>query len=125
VEVPGEDRLCFILPYQGRILLGTTEVRQSLAEAIECTPSEQSYLLHVYNHYIRPHATEDDIAGSFAGLRPLIRSNANPSRATREYAIETHRRVITVFGGKWTTSRALGENVASAADVILRGRSAH
>jgi glycerol-3-phosphate dehydrogenase len=44
--------------------------------------------------------TEHDIAGSFAGLRPLIRSNSNPSRATREYAIETQGRVITVFGGE-------------------------
>jgi glycerol-3-phosphate dehydrogenase len=125
VEVPGEDRLCFILPYQGRTLLGTTEVRQSLEEPIECTLAEQSYLLRVYNHYIRPRATEHDISGSFAGLRPLIRSNTNPSRATREYAIETHGRVITVFGGKWTTSRALGENVASAAEMILRGKSSH
>jgi glycerol-3-phosphate dehydrogenase len=125
VEVPDEDRLCFILPYQGRTLLGTTEVRQRLEEPIECTPAERSYLLRVYNHYIRPQATERDIAGSFAGLRPLIRSNADPSRATREYAIETQGRVISVFGGKWTTSRALGENVASAADVILRGKSAH
>jgi glycerol-3-phosphate dehydrogenase len=125
VEVPDEDRLCFILPYQGRTLLGTTEVRQGLEEPIECTPAERSYLLRVYNHYIRPLATERDIVGSFAGLRPLIRSNADPSRATREYAIETQGRVITVFGGKWTTSRALGENVASAADLILRGKSAH
>jgi glycerol-3-phosphate dehydrogenase len=54
VEVPDEDRLCFILPYQGRTLLGTTEVRQSLDEPIECTPAEQSYLLRVYNQYIRP-----------------------------------------------------------------------
>jgi glycerol-3-phosphate dehydrogenase len=30
-----------------------------------------------------------------------------------------------VFGGKWTTSRALGENVALAADLILGGKSAH
>src|SRR5207237_2848631 len=29
VEAPDDERLCFILPYQGRTLLGTTEVRQT------------------------------------------------------------------------------------------------
>ncbi|HWC19072.1 MAG TPA: glycerol-3-phosphate dehydrogenase/oxidase [Terriglobales bacterium] len=120
VEVPGEERFCFVLPYQGQTLLGTTEVRQTLDDPIACSVAEQSYLLGVYNHYIRPSATDIDVVRRFAGLRPLLRSNANQSRATREYAIEVQGRVVSVFGGKWTTSRALGEKVASTVEAMLR-----
>jgi glycerol-3-phosphate dehydrogenase len=120
VESPQEERFCFILPYKGRTLLGTTEVRQRLEEAIECTPQEQSYLLNIYNRYIRVPARENEIAGKFAGVRPLIRSSANQSRATREYAIEVHGHLLTIFGGKWTTAHALGEKVASKAESLAR-----
>ena len=118
VESPHEERFCFILPYKEKTLLGTTEVRQTLNDPIECTPEEQAYLLNIYNHYIRVQAAENEISGKFAGLRPLIRSSANQSRATREYAIEVHGRLLTIFGGKWTTAHALGEKVASKAESL-------
>ena len=120
VESPQEERFCFILPYRGKTLLGTTEVRQTLADPIECTPPEQAYLLSIYNRYIHPQAGENDISDKFAGVRPLIRSSANQSRATREYAIEVHGRLLTIFGGKWTTAHALGEKVASRAESLVR-----
>jgi len=120
VEVPDEERFCFILPYQGKTLVGTTEVRQSLSDPIACSPAERSYLLAVHNRYIRESANEQQILQTFAGLRPLILSSANQSRATREYAIEIRGRVVSVFGGKWTTSRALGEKVAGTVERMLR-----
>ena len=118
VEVPWERRLCFILPYYGQTLLGTTEVRQTLQDPIECSDKEQQYLLRVYNHHMKEPALEQDVASKFAGIRPLVRSHADQSRATREYAIEREGRVVSVFGGKWTTARALGERVAAEAESI-------
>lgn len=120
VEVPNEDRLCFILPYQGQTLLGTTEVLQSLREPITCSAAEESYLVRVFNHYICPGVTATEIVARFSGLRPLIRSKSRLSHITREYVIERQGRVFTVFGGKWTTSRALGEQVASNAENWFR-----
>ena len=120
VESPQEERFCFILPYQGKTLLGTTEVRQTLDTPIQCTPQEQAYLLNIYNRYISPPARDAEISGRFAGVRPLIRSSANQSRATREYAIEVSGRLLTIFGGKWTTAHALGERVASRAEWLAR-----
>lgn len=114
LEAPGEERICFVLPYQGRSLVGSTEVRQTLSEPIQCSDAERDYLLKVYNSALRPAIGVDDIAETFAGVRPLIRSNANASRASREYAIEKQGRLVNVFGGKWTTARALGRAVASA-----------
>ncbi|MEY3611983.1 MAG: hypothetical protein RJB14_1705 [Pseudomonadota bacterium] len=109
LEVPGEKRIFFVLPWQGKTLVGTTEVRQSLSEPTECSQAEQEYLLKAYKHYF-PEASYQ-VESNFAGLRPLIKSAANPAQATREYALEQHGLVTTVLGGKWTTSMALGRKV--------------
>ena len=112
LEVPEEERICFVLPYQGRSLVGTTEVRQTLSDPIRCSDEERDYLLRIYNSTFQPAATAADIAETFAGVRPLVRSSENASRESRECVIETQNRLINVFGGKWTTARALGQAVA-------------
>jgi glycerol-3-phosphate dehydrogenase len=112
LEVPGEQRIGFVIPYEGKTLVGTTEVRQQLEEPIECSPAESEYLLNLYNHYFEPKVSETAVHARFAGVRPLIRSNDNPSRTSREYALESTGKLLTVFGGKWTTSRSLGMQVA-------------
>ena len=111
-EIRDERRVAFILPWQGRTLVGTTEMRQGLDEVPACSTTERDYLLAFHNRVMRTPAVLSDISGTFAGMRPLLRSADDPSRATREYAIEEVRKVISVFGGKWTTARALGEQVA-------------
>lgn len=111
-EIRDERRVAFALPWQGRTLVGTTEKRQGLDETPVCTDAERDYLLAFHNRLMRTPATVAEITGTFAGLRALLRSHADPNRATREYAIERHGQLITVLGGKWTTARALGEQVA-------------
>lgn len=118
LEMPGEERICFVLPYKGRSLVGTTEVRQSLADPIRCSDEERDYLLKAYNEVLTPPITVGDIEEEFAGLRPLIRSSANASRSSRECAIEKQGKLVNAFGGKWTTARALGKAVAS---VVVEG----
>lgn len=112
-EIRDERRIAFALPWQGRTLVGTTEVRQGLEQAAACSDVERDYILAFHNRLMRTPAGVGDIISSFAGLRPLLRSAADPSRATREYAIESRDRLVTVLGGKWTTARALGEQVAA------------
>ena len=111
LEVPSEQRIFFVLPWQGRTLVGTTEVRQAEPEPTQPTAEEIAYLLRAYNTYCQPQATEADIHTTFAGLRPLIKSTDDPSQATREYVLEKNQKLITVFGGKWTTARALARKV--------------
>lgn len=113
LQVRGDKRICFVLPYQGKTLLGTTEVRQSLNEPIVCSDSEAEYLMNTYNSYFDSAITQTDVSSSFAGVRPLILSQNDPGKATREYAIEQYGQLISVFGGKWTTSRALAIKVVS------------
>jgi glycerol-3-phosphate dehydrogenase len=112
-EVSDSRRIAFVLPWKGRTLVGTTEVRQSLDDPISCTPDEYRYLRRFHDGLMREPLSDSEIVESFAGVRPLIRSAADPSRATREYELEVQGRILTVYGGKWTTARALGERVAS------------
>lgn len=109
-EVPGERRIFFVLPWKGRTLLSTTEVRQTLDEPIACSDAERDNLLNAYRHYF-PNS-QPTVVSSFAGLRPLLYSAEDPNKTTREYAIHRTERLISVFGGKWTTALALADKVA-------------
>jgi glycerol-3-phosphate dehydrogenase len=111
LQVPHEQRIFFVLPWQGKTLLGTTEIRQQPDAPIECSIQERDYLLAAYNHYRTNTTLPSAIASSFAGIRPLLYSTANPSQASREYAIERQGKLINVFGGKWTTALALAGKV--------------
>ncbi|MES2205633.1 MAG: glycerol-3-phosphate dehydrogenase/oxidase [Pseudomonadota bacterium] len=110
-EVPGERRIFFVLPWQDGTLVGTTEVRQKFLESVSPSNDEITYLIQAYNAYFSHPVDENDIRETFAGVRPLVKSAQDPSRATREYALEKKHKLINVFGGKWTTARALARQV--------------
>jgi len=112
LEVPCEPRIVFVLPWQGRTLVGTTEVRQALDAAVVCDPGEQDYLLTVIGHYFPGAGGSDRVLEAFAGVRPLLQSASNPAQATREYALHRDGVLISVFGGKWTTAHALARKVS-------------
>jgi len=112
-QVPGGSRIAFVLPWKGKSLVGTTEIRQGLGDPITCSDDERAYLRQFHDSVMQQSLREEEVASTFAGVRPLIRSSKDPGRATREYALERHGALLTVFGGKWTTARALGELVAS------------
>jgi glycerol-3-phosphate dehydrogenase len=111
LEVPGERRIIFVLPYKGQTLIGTTEVRQKISDEIKPVQSEILNLLSAYNHYFMDSISEEDVVNSFAGIRPLVKSSNDANKATREYAIQTNKNLISVFGGKWTTARQLAKKV--------------
>lgn len=107
-----DRRIVFVLPWRGKALLGTTEVEQDTPDAVTTSAVEKFYLMETYNRFFSRHLTEEDVIDSFAGVRPLIKSSGNVSRATRESAIERKDRLISIFGGKWTASRSLAQTVA-------------
>lgn len=111
LEIPNERRVFFVLPWQSKTLVGTTEIRQEIASHSIASAEEIRYLLDSYNAYFSEQISQANIHETFAGVRPLIKSASDPSRATREYVLEKNQKLINVFGGKWTTARALARNV--------------
>jgi len=116
VEVQGTTRIAFLLPYQGQLWMGTTEEQQSLEEPISASESERELLQDLVARHLPAWAETARQKGCFfVGLRPIVHSADDVSRASRDAVFRRHGQLITVFGGKWTTARALAERLVHRA----------
>lgn len=115
-----DNRLIFFLPYQSKGLLGTTEIDQSIDDPIQASSQEIDELTQCYADWFETPLHRQDIQEVFSGLRPVVRQMGRSlSAASREAVIETQGRIVTIWGGKWTTSRQLGLSVVSACDAAM------
>jgi glycerol-3-phosphate dehydrogenase len=135
---PRDGRVFFVIPWlaelhageapdASKLLIGTTDTFGNEApDGLTVNSAEVSYLLDGCNRFLRPILTADDVLGSFAGLRPLIRARpGEPSSLSREFHIVTAPSgLISVAGGKYTTYRCMAEAVTRAVEVRL-GRRHH
>lgn len=117
LNLPSDGRLVFVLPHHGRTLVGTTEVRQTLDDPITCSVAEREYLVDAYNTFFAEPISDTDIETTFAGVRPLVDTGKSAHAQRRGETVEVEGRVVSVFGGKWTTSRVLGERVGKVVGV--------
>lgn len=115
VESPRDGRAVFVLPWHGHTMIGTTEVRFSGDPAtVQPSPQEHKYLLGVYRHYFgqRGHPLPP-VLEAFAGLRVLPAGSGHAFHRSRETLLLPERaeapRVLSVYGGKLTTWRAVAE----------------
>lgn len=115
LQVPKDNRIVFVLPYKGQTLIGTTERKIDTADAVELSDAEIDYLLDAYNQYFTNKLARCDVLEAFFGVRPIVSSLSNFSKASRESCLEKNGKLINVFGGKWTTSRSLAKSVLSLA----------
>ncbi|MFK7791206.1 MAG: glycerol-3-phosphate dehydrogenase [Devosiaceae bacterium] len=112
-----DGRVVFIIPYEGDYaLLGTTDADHIDPADVEISPEETEYLLEAANLYMDRPLTRDDIAWTFAGVRPLLDDGSdNAQEVTRDYKILTKKHLAAgmtnVFGGKLTTFRTLSQKV--------------
>jgi len=112
-----DRRVFFVLPWKGTTLVGTTEVLQrGSLDDVHASEREIDYLITRFNRYIREPITHDDIASTFAGVRPLVGRRSNPSAIGREYRIQRSGNLINVFGGKMTTFMSLARKVGMRVD---------
>ena len=115
-QEPTSGRVVFVLPYLGKTLVGTTEVPQSINEAVKCSDEERNYLLDIFNKYFSEKVTKKNIEQEFSGLRPIVASKLKQqegyfSFASREAKLEVTEDLLTVYGGKWTTAPSLSKKV--------------
>ena len=112
-----DRRVFFVLPWKGTTLVGTTEVmHQSSLEHVQATDAEIDYLVARFNRYVSQPISHDDIASTFAGVRPLVGRATNPSAIARDYRLERRGNLLNVFGGKMTTFRSLADKVGMRVD---------
>ncbi|MBN9697771.1 MAG: glycerol-3-phosphate dehydrogenase/oxidase [Zoogloea sp.] len=123
-----DGRVLFMIPWKGKVLLGTTDTaRQDLAEEPRPFREEVDFILDTAARYL-PHAPgRSDVRSAFAGLRPLIGGGAGSTASlSREHVIEVSGQgLVSVAGGKWTTYRRMGEEIIdrAAASASLPARA--
>lgn len=112
-----DRRVFFVLPWKGTTLVGTTEaVQREPLEQVRASEEEIDYLIARFNRYLRDPITRDEVAATFAGVRPLVGRASNPSAIGRDFRVVRRGSVINIFGGKMTTFMALARKVAMRAD---------
>ena len=115
-------RIVFVLPYKESTLIGTTEVPQKTISDVFCSDEEASYLINIYNSHFQKKINNSDIITTFSGIRPIVKrknkSRINFSAASRESVIETYKKVLTIYGGKWTSAPSLSEKVVNIVEKI-------
>jgi glycerol-3-phosphate dehydrogenase len=108
-----DGRVIFAIPWQGRVVIGTTDVAASkpLMEPGH-DGDEIGFLLETIHPYLARPIETSDILSVFSGLHPLVSGSAvATSKLSREHHIEASAHgLITVAGGKWTTYRRMAED---------------
>lgn len=123
-----DGRVLFAVPWLGSLILGTTDTpRQDLPREPEPFESELDFILREAGKVLSRPVMRSDVKSLWVGLRPLVATHqsANGTKSlSREHTIvtDTHG-LITVTGGKWTTYRAMANEVMDAcfeADMLPR-----
>jgi len=116
---PADLRPVFALPWEGAVLLGTTDLDHDQDPDTEPVPTtdEVDYLLEGLNDLLPGLTlTPSDCTAAFAGVRPVVsRGDRAPSRESREHVVWADKGLVTVTGGKLTTFRRLAWDALAAA----------
>ena len=117
VPKTADGRVLFAVPWLGKVILGTTD---SPRHNVEYEPlpfhEEVVFILSESARYLSRAPTAQDIRSIWVGLRPLVKpqddDGNNTKSLSREHTVLASKSgLITVTGGKWTTYRAMAEDV--------------
>ena len=112
-----DGRVLFVVPWLGKLILGTTDTpRDDLAREPAPFLDEVEFILREAGRYLSRAPTRADVRSVWVGLRPLVKPSGEEAESTkalsREHTVLVGRSgLVTVTGGKWTTYRAMAEDV--------------
>ncbi|MCT9929438.1 glycerol-3-phosphate dehydrogenase/oxidase [Planotetraspora sp. A-T 1434] len=120
VPIPGErNRFALVLPQaDGRIYVGLTDepLEGAVPDVPEAPEADVAFLLDVLGSVLAEPVRREEVAGAFAGLRPLIDAgDGRTADVSRRHAVLRSGGVVTVVGGKLTTYRRMAEDAVDAA----------
>ncbi len=108
-----DGRVIFAVPWNGRLLVGTTDTGYTPGEEMVVTRQEIEYLLRQLNPYLGSPLRADQMVSGYAGVRPLVAAQGvkDTKKLIRDDEVEfdAESGLISILGGKWTTHRLMGE----------------
>ena len=117
VPKTADGRVLFGVPWLGKVILGTTDTpREDLPSEPRPFHEEVDFILREAGRYLARPPSRDDVRSCWVGLRPLVKPHGDDADDTkalsREHTVLVSRAgLVTVTGGKWTTYRAMAEDV--------------
>lgn len=117
VPKTADGRVLFGVPWLGKVILGTTDTpRNDLAREPRPFPQELDFILGEASRYLARAPRLGDVRSIWVGLRPLVKpqeGDGGPTKAlSREHTVLVGvSGLVSVTGGKWTTYRAMAEDV--------------
>jgi glycerol-3-phosphate dehydrogenase len=112
-----DGRVLFAVPWLGKVIIGTTDTpRHDLSREPNPYAEELEFILRESARYLTRAPTRADIKSIWVGLRPLVKppkdEHGNTKAISREHTVLVSKsKMVTVTGGKWTTYRAMAEDV--------------
>jgi glycerol-3-phosphate dehydrogenase len=112
-----DGRVLFAVPWLGKVIIGTTDTpRHDLSREPDPYAEELEFILRESARYLTRAPTRADIKSIWVGLRPLVKppkdEHGNTKAISREHTVLISKsKMVTVTGGKWTTYRAMAQDV--------------
>jgi len=113
----------FVIPWGRHWIIGTTDTPWSLDKAHPAASrADIDYILTNVNTILREPLDHEDVEGVYAGLRPLLSGESEPtSRISREHTVVTPvSGLVMIAGGKYTTYRVMAKDAVDAAAHSLK-----
>ncbi|MGD0046178.1 MAG: glycerol-3-phosphate dehydrogenase/oxidase [Bryobacteraceae bacterium] len=116
-----DGRICIFYAVHGKIIAGATDIPAEDPEAV-CDDTEVDYLLEAMRlAFPSIQVDRSQVVYRFCGVRPLPRSDAlTPGQISRDHSYPVLAPgdgidfpIYSLVGGKWTTFRALAEQVSN------------
>lgn len=113
-----DGRVLFALPWLGATLIGTTDTPRADAPLEpQATRDELAFLFEQCRLSLGVELKPSDVQSVWVGLRPLVNQDpdSNTAELSREHVILREAPgFVSVTGGKWTTYRAMAQEVLQA-----------
>ncbi|SCU77446.1 LADA_0A00496g1_1 [Lachancea dasiensis] len=114
-----DGRVMFFLPWQGKVLAGTTDIpMKQVPENPTAAEADIQDILKELQHYIKFPVKREDVLSAWAGIRPLVRDPRTLTEADvgstqglvrNHFLFTSDTGLVTIAGGKWTTYREMAE----------------
>ncbi len=120
-----DGRILFAIPFeQDFTLLGTTDLDfQGDLDQVSINDAEIDYICAAVSDYFQQPINKNQVVWSYSGVRPLFNdASDNISKISREHELHLDTQgapIVSVYGGKITTYRKLGEEVMDLLQPIL------
>jgi len=120
---PDDNRAVFIIPWEGVVLVGTTDLDHTADLSLDPVATQEE-VLYLVKGLARLFPALDfslkNCISTFAGVRPVLsKGERDPSQESREHMIWKENGLVTITGGKMTIFRSMARDALKAVRPFL------